>query len=120
MAMMRILASWFWMLTVMILDHEWIATLAVFTEHSPGIVSSVIGIVLYALLRDGIPYYRRKRNRGSNPGNHSLTERVLACEVSIDEVKDFCSRADERWNAQRDFNKRVDKHFERIHDRLDK
>ncbi|KKN66897.1 hypothetical protein LCGC14_0466720 [marine sediment metagenome] len=105
----------------MILDHEWMAAAAGLVEHSPGIVSSVIGIVLYALLRDGIPYYKRKRNGNpGNPGNLLLAERLLACEEGIREVKEACARADERWNAQRDFNKRVDKHFERIHDRLDK
>ncbi len=108
----------------MILDHE-LVTAAVeglkgLAEHSPGIISSVGGLALYILLRDGIPYYRRRRNGGHNPGNLLLAERLLACEESIREVKEACARADERWSAQRDFNKRVDKHFERIHDRLDK
>lgn len=108
----------------MILDHEWMAAAADLIEHGPGIISSIVGIVLYALLRDGIPYYKRRRNGSHNPGNpannYLLAGRLLACEEAISEVKEACARADERWNAQRDFNKRVDKHFERIHDRLDK
>ena len=112
----------------MILDHQWMTAAAGLVEHSPGILSSVVGIVLYALLRDGLPAfnaYRRRRNGNpghnpGNPGNSGIANRLLACEEDIGQVKEACARDDERWIAQRDFNKRVDKHFERIHDRLDK
>ena len=108
----------------MILDHQWMAAAAGLVEHSPGIVSSVIGIVLYALLRDGLPAfnaYRRRRNGnpGHNPGNSDLVQRVTACEADLKAVKDFCSRADERWKSQAEHNKRMDKHVEKIHARID-
>ena len=110
----------------MILDHQWMTAAAGLVEHSPGIVSSVVGIVLYALLRDGLPRFKRWRyeranggNPGHNPGNSALAARVTACETDLKEVKDFCSRADERWKAQADHNKRMDKHVEKIHTRID-
>ena len=105
----------------MILDHEWLAALAGLTDHSPGIVSSVIGIVLYAALRDGIPYYRRKRNGNpGNPGNHSIAKRVLACEAAITEVRDACTRTDERWKAQEKFNDRLEEHVKNFYKRFGK
>lgn len=107
----------------MILDHEWMAIAAGLVEHSPGILSSVGSIALYALFRDGLPWlkrWRQERNGGHNPGNHNLAARLLACETSINEVKESCTRTETLWEGQKDFNKRVDKHFERIHDRLDK
>lgn len=106
----------------MILDHE-LLTAAVdglkgLAEHSPGIVSSVGGLALYILLRDGIPYYRRKRN--GNPGNSNLGERVLGCETAIVVVKESCARTDERWIAQEKFNNRMEKHVENFYKRLEK
>ena len=106
----------------MILDHQWMAAAAGLVEHSPGIVSSVIGIVLYALLRDGLPWYRRRRNGGNpghNPGNHLLAQRLLACETAINEVKESCTRSETRWEGQKEFNKRMEKHVEKIHARID-
>ena len=107
----------------MILDHEWMAAAANLAEHSPGIVSSVIGIVLYALLRDGIPYYKRRRNGGhnpGNPGNSALAERILGCEKAIAKVREACARTDTRWEAQAGFNARMEKHIEKIYERIDK
>lgn len=100
----------------MIADHE-LVTAAIqgfkgFAEHSPGI-ASFVALVLYILLRDGIPYYRRRRNGGHNPGNHLLAERVLACEAA-------CTRSETRWEAQLNFNKRMEKHVEKIYERIDK
>ena len=109
----------------MILDHEWMAAAAGLVEHSPGIVSSVIGIVLYALLRDGLPAfnaYRRRRNGGhnpGNPGNSGIGDRLLACEDGISEVKQSCTRTETLWEGQKEFNKRMEKHVEKIHARID-
>jgi hypothetical protein len=108
----------------MILDHEWLKALAELTEHTPGMITSVIALVIYALLRDGLPRYKRwrvERNSppSSNPGNSGLGQRVTACETDLKEVTEFCSRADERWKAQADHNKRMDKHVEKIHARID-
>ena len=110
----------------MILDHEWMAAAADLVEHGPGIVSGVIGVVLYALIRDGLPRYKRWRENSANPGNpgnpgnHSIAKRVLACEAGIGEVREACARADERWKAQADHNKRMEKHIEKIYERIDK
>lgn len=105
----------------MILDHEWMVAAAGLVEHSPGIVSSVIGIVLYALLRDGIPYYRRRRNGNpGNPGNGTNSQRLLACEKAINKVKEACARTDERWIAQEKFNNRMEKHVENFYKRFEK
>ncbi len=108
----------------MIADHE-LVTAAVeglkgLAEHSPGIVSSVVGLVLYILLRDGLPWYRRRRNGGHNPGNHNLAARLLACETSINEVKESCTRTETLWEGQKEFNKRMEKHIEKIYERIDK
>ncbi len=105
----------------MILDHQWLAAASNLVEHSPGIVSSVIGIVIYALLRDGLPAftaYRRRRN--GNPGNSNSAGRLLACETSIDEVKESCTRTETLWEGQKEFNKRMEKHVEKIYERIDK
>ena len=112
----------------MILDHEWMAAAAGLVEHSPGIVSSVVGIMLYALLRDGLPRFKRWRyernghtgNPGHNPGNHLLAQRLLACETAINEVKESCTRSETRWEGQKEFNKRMEKHVEKIYERIDK
>lgn len=117
----------------MILDHEWLAAAAELVEHSPGILTSIGSIVLYALIRDGFPRFKRWRyeranggNPGHNPGNSTLVARVVACETDmgevkadVSEVKDFCARADERWKSQAEHNKRMDKHVEKIHTRID-
>ncbi len=92
----------------MILDHELMAAAAGLVEHSPGIVSSVVGVALYALLRDGVPAfnaYRRRRNGnpGHNLGNGTISQRLLACETAINKVKEACARTDERWKAQESF-----------------
>ncbi len=106
----------------MILDHQWMAAAAGLVEHSPGIVSSIVGIVLYALLRDGLPYYRRKRNGnpGHNPGNGTISQRLLSCEKAINKVKEACARTDERWKAQENFNNRMEKHVENFYKRFEK
>ena len=111
----------------MIADHQWLAAASNLVEHSPGIVSSVIGIVIYALLRDGLPAftaYRRRRNGGHNPGNpgnnYLLSGRLLACETSINEVKESCTRTETLWEGQKEFNKRMEKHIEKIYERIDK
>lgn len=91
----------------MIAEHELLKGLA---GHSPGI-ASFVGLVLYILLRElALPYYRRKHN---NPGNHSLAERVLDCEAA-------CTRSETRWEAQGNFNKRMEKHVEKIYERIEK
>ena len=106
----------------MILDHELMAAAAGLVEHSPGIVSSVVGVVIYALIRDGLPWYRRRRNGnpGHNPGNHLLAQRLLACETAINEVKESCTRSETRWEGQKEFNKRMEKHVEKIYERIEK
>ena len=108
----------------MILDHEWLALAAGLAEHSPGIVSSVIGIVIYALLRDGLPAfiaYRRRRNGNpGNPDNSNSAERLLACEGAINEVKKSCTRTETLWEGQKEFNKRMEKHIEKIYERIEK
>lgn len=110
----------------MILDHEWMAAAAGLVEHSPGIVSSVVGIVLYALLRDGLPAfnaYRRKRNGShnpGNPGNSGIADRLLACEEAVGEVKQSCTRSETRWEAQEKFNNRMEKHVENFYKRFEK
>ena len=107
----------------MILDHA-LVTAAVqgmkeLAEHSPGMVTSVVALLLYALIRDGLPWYKRRRNGGHNPGNHALAERVLACETSINEVKESCTRTETLWEGQKGFNERMEKHVEKIHARID-
>ncbi len=107
----------------MILDHE-LLTVAGLVEHSPGIVSSVVGVALYALLRDGLPAfnsYRRRRNGnpGHNPGTH-IAERMLACEEAIGEVKKSCTRTETLWEGQKEFNKRMEKHIENFYKRFEK
>ena len=107
----------------MILEHELMAAAANLVEHSPGIVSSVVGVVIYALIRDGLPKYKRWRNGGhnpGNPGNHLLAERILGCETAIVAVKESCARTDERWIAQEKFNNRMEKHVENFYKRLEK
>lgn len=109
----------------MILDHEWMAAAAGLVEHSPGILSSIGSIVVYALLRDGLPAfnaYRRRRNGTphSNPGNSALAQRVTACEADVKEISDSCTRSETLWEGQKDFNKRAEKHFDKIYDRIDK
>ena len=112
----------------MIADHQWLAAASNLVEHSPGIVSSVVGIVIYALLRDGLPRLRRWRyernghtgNPGHNPGNGLAAKRLHECELAIGKLNDFTSRADERWKAQGEHNKRMEKHIEKIYERIDK
>lgn len=108
----------------MIADHQWLAAASNLVEHSPGIVSSVIGIVIYALLRDGLPAfmaYRRRRNGNpGNPGNSNSAERLLACEAAIGEVRDACTRTDERWKAQEKFNDRMEEHVKNFYKRFEK
>ena len=110
----------------MILDHEWLAALAELTDHSPGIVSSALSIAIYALLRDGVPRFKRwryeranGRSPGHNPGNEALTARVSTCEGELKEVNDFISRADERWKAQADHNKRMEDHVKVFYKKFD-
>ena len=95
-------------------------------DHTPGMITSIVALVIYALIRDGFPRYKRWRvernggNPGHNPGNSDLVQRVTACEADIGEVKDFCSRADERWKSQAEHNKRMEKHVEKIYERIEK
>jgi len=104
----------------MILDHEWMAAAIAagnaLTEHGTGNLS-LGGLILWILIREVLPALRRKRN---NPGNSSLSERVLALEGGIGEVKEACARADERWIAQAEHNKRMEKQVEKIYERIDK
>ena len=106
----------------MILDHEWVTAaleaLQGLTEHSPG-TASLGGLLLYILVRDGIPYYKRRRNGSHNPGTH-LAERMLACEKTISKVKESCARTDERLKAQEKFNDRMEKHVANFYERFDK
>jgi len=108
----------------MILDHK-LVTAAIqgmkeLTEHSPGMITSVVVLVLYALIRDGLPWYRRRRNHNpNNPGNSSLAQRILACETSINEVKESCTRTETLWEGQKEHNKRMEKHVEKMHARID-
>jgi len=109
----------------MILDHEWIAAAAGLVEHSPGILSSIGSIVVYALLRDGLPAfnaYRRRRNGnpGHNPGNGTISQRLLGCEKAINKVKEACARTDERWKAQEKFNDRMEEHVKNFYKRFEK
>lgn len=105
----------------MILDHEWMAAAAGLVEHSPGILTSIGSIVLYALLRDGIPYYKRRRNGNpGNPGSHAVAERLLACEKAINRVKESCTRSETLWEGQKDFNARMEKHIGNIYEKFDK
>ena len=101
----------------MIADHQWLAAASNLVEHSPGIVSSVIGIVIYALLRDGLPafiaYRRRHNGNPGNPGNSNSAERLLACEEAI-------TRTDERWKAQEKFNDRMEEHVKNFYKRFEK
>lgn len=106
----------------MILDHEWLAALAGLADHSTGNLS-LTGLIIWILIREGLPLYRRARNRNStptsNPGNSGLVERMSACEADIKEVKDFCSRADERWISQKDFNERMEGHVKNFYKKFD-
>ena len=106
----------------MILDHEWIAAAIAagnaLTEHGTGNLS-LTGLILYVLIREGLPIYRRKRNGGHNPGNHLLAARLAACEEAIGEVKQSCTRSETLWEGQKEFNKRMEKHVEKIHARID-
>ena len=99
----------------MILEHEWLTAaleaLQGLSEHSPG-TASLGGLLLYILVRDGIPYYKRRRNGSSNPGTH-LAERMLACEAA-------CTRSETRWEAQENFNNRMEKRVANFYERFDK
>ncbi|MEE8608680.1 MAG: hypothetical protein V3S55_13825 [Nitrospiraceae bacterium] len=105
----------------MILDHELLTlaadALGALTEHGTGNLS-LSGLVIYVLLREGVPFYKRKRNH--NPGNSNVADRLLTCEKALGKVKEFTDRADERWKAQAKFNDRMEEHVKVIHARLDK
>lgn len=105
----------------MTMDHELLVfaadALGALTEHGTGNLS-LSGLVIYVLLREGLPFYKRKRNH--NPGDSNMAGRLLACEKAIDKIEDFTSRADERWKSQGKFNDRMEEHVKVIHARLDK
>ncbi len=95
---------------MIILDHP--ELLKELTEHYPG-VASFFGLVAYVFVVHVLPYLKHKwrGNNPGNPGNHKLPERLLDCEKAV-------AGNAARWEAQIEFNKRLDKRIDRIHDRL--
>jgi len=108
---------------IMTLDHELLTfaadALGTLTDHGTGNLS-LTGLVAWILFREVLPWYRRKRDHNHNPGNSNVADRLLTCEEALSKVKDFASRADERWKAQAKFNDRMEEHVKVIHARLDK
>ena len=94
-------------------------------DHTPGMITSIVALVIYALIRDGFPRYKRWRvernggNPGHNPGNSGLIERVTSCEADIKQISDSCTRTETLWEGQKGFNERMEKHVEKIHARID-
>lgn len=108
----------------MILDHDYVKMVldgfSGLLDHGTGNLS-LTGLVIYLFFREGIPFYKRQRNkRNGNPGDDGMAERLLACEKSLGKVKDFTSRADERWKSQAKFNDRMEEHVKVLHAKIDK
>ena len=115
---------------LMIADHklltEVIEAAQGFGEHSPGMISSVITLAIYAFFRDGLPRLKRWKeertggNPGHNPGNGLLAQRLVTCETAINDIKESCTRTETLWEGQKEFNGRMEKHIGNIYEKFDK